>query len=169
LPQVEGEALPKRKFEAYSIGYFNIHTAEVRPSQGDLYPIVAIDRTPKFAFVELHEKVARRTAADFVRRLIEAVPHKVHTVLTTTEPTLPTLPARPSSAPPKKGDGPAVMSMTLATCDCRRRPDAAAPRVRCLYDRARQPNFIIDENRHSIAFANRIEPERRSLWTQHSW
>ena len=30
----------------------------------------------------MHEKVARRTAADFLRRLIAAVPYKVHTVLT---------------------------------------------------------------------------------------
>ena len=44
--------------------------------------LVAIDRTSKFAFVELHERVSRRTAADFLRRLIEAVPYKVHTVLT---------------------------------------------------------------------------------------
>jgi transposase InsO family protein len=29
-----------------------------------------------------HEKVARRTAGDFLRRLIGAVPYKVHTVLT---------------------------------------------------------------------------------------
>ena len=36
----------------------------------------------KFAFVEMHEKVARRTAGDFLRRLIAAVPYKVHTVLT---------------------------------------------------------------------------------------
>ena len=47
-----------------------------------LYLIVAIDRTSKFAFVELHEKVTRRVAADFLRRLIEAVPYRVHTVLT---------------------------------------------------------------------------------------
>ena len=30
----------------------------------------------------MHEKVARRTAGDFLRRLIAAVPYKVHTVLT---------------------------------------------------------------------------------------
>ena len=47
-----------------------------------LYLIVAIDRTSKFAFVELHEEVMRKTAADFLRRLIEAVPCKVHIVLT---------------------------------------------------------------------------------------
>ena len=32
-----------------------------------LHLIVAIDRTSKFAFVELHEKVTRKTAADFLR------------------------------------------------------------------------------------------------------
>ena len=89
LPQVEGEASAKRKFKAYPIGYFHIDLAEVRTAQGKLYLLVAIDLTSKFAFVELHEKVARRTAGDFLRRLIAAVPYKVHTVLTTTEPTLP--------------------------------------------------------------------------------
>jgi transposase InsO family protein len=82
LPQVEGEASAKRKFKAYPIGYFHIDIAEVRTAQGKLYLIVAIDRTSKFAFVELHEKVARQTAGDFLRRLIAAVPYKVHTVLT---------------------------------------------------------------------------------------
>lgn len=82
LPQVEGEASAKRKFKAYPIGYFHIDIAEVRTAQGKLYLLVAIDRISKFAFVELHEKVARRTAADFLRHLIAAVPYKVHTVLT---------------------------------------------------------------------------------------
>src|SRR5271169_1198595 len=82
LPQVEGEASPKRKFKAYPIGYFHVDIAEVRTAQGKLYLIVAIDRTSKFAFVEMHQKVARRTAGDFLRRLIAAVPYKVHTVLT---------------------------------------------------------------------------------------
>src|SRR5271167_1039717 len=82
LPQVEGEASAKRKFKAYPIGYFHIDIAEVRTAQGKLYLLVAIDRTSKFAFVEMHEKVARRTAGDFLRRLIAAVPYRVHTVLT---------------------------------------------------------------------------------------
>jgi transposase InsO family protein len=80
LPQIEGEASAKRKFKAYPIGYFHVDIAEVRTAQGKLYLIVAIDRTSKLAFVELHEKVARRTAGDFLRRLIAAVPYKVHTI-----------------------------------------------------------------------------------------
>jgi transposase InsO family protein len=82
LAQVEGESSAKRKFKAYPIGYFHIDLAEVRTAQGKLYLLVAIDRTSKFAFVEMHQKVARRTAGDFLRRLIAAVPYKVHTVLT---------------------------------------------------------------------------------------
>ena len=82
MPEVEGGASAKRKFKAYPIGYFHIDIAEVRTAQGKLYLLVAIDRTSKFAFVELHEKVVRRTAGDFLRRLIAAVPYKVHTVLT---------------------------------------------------------------------------------------
>src|SRR6516162_57447 len=76
LRQVEGEVSAKRKFKAYPIGYFHLDIAEVRTAQGKLYLLVAIDRTSKFAFVELHEKVARRTAGDFLRRLIAAVPYK---------------------------------------------------------------------------------------------
>lgn len=54
----------------------------MRTEQGKLYMLVAIDRTSKFAFVELYERVSRKLAAGFLRRLIEAVPYKVHTVLT---------------------------------------------------------------------------------------
>jgi transposase InsO family protein len=54
----------------------------VRPEEGRLYLLVAIDRTSKFAFVELHEKVTTGIAGDFLRALIKAVPYKVHTVLT---------------------------------------------------------------------------------------
>jgi transposase InsO family protein len=82
LPKVEGEVSAKRKFKPYPIGYFHIDIAEVRTAQGRLYLLVAIDRTSKFAFIELHEKVTRRTAADFLRHLIAAVPYRVHTVLT---------------------------------------------------------------------------------------
>ena len=90
LPQVEGEASPKRKFKAYPIGYFHIDIAEVRTAQGRLYLIVAIDRTSKFAFVELHEKVTRRTAADFLRRLPRLSPTGSIPSSPTTEPTSPT-------------------------------------------------------------------------------
>jgi transposase InsO family protein len=82
LPDVEGDKPAKRKFKAYPIGYFHIDIAEVRTEEGKLYLLVAIDRTSKFAFVELHEKATRRIAANFLRHLAAALPYKIHTVLT---------------------------------------------------------------------------------------
>ena len=54
-----------------------MHTEE-----GRLYLLVAIDRTSKFAFAELHEKATRRVAGNVLRALAAAVPYKIHTVLT---------------------------------------------------------------------------------------
>ena len=97
LAQVEGEASPKRKFKAYPIGYFHIDIAEVRTAEGKLYLLVAIDRTSKFAFVELRETVSRRDAADFLRRLIEAALTRSSRSLPTTKPTSPIPLATPRS------------------------------------------------------------------------
>ncbi|MEX2632244.1 MAG: IS481 family transposase [Tistlia sp.] len=81
LPSVEGDK-PKKRFKDYPIGYVHIDIAEVRTEDGKLYMFVAIDRVSKFAFAELHEQATRRSAADFLRRLIATVPYKIHTVLT---------------------------------------------------------------------------------------
>ena len=81
LPQTDGDK-PKKRFKVYPIGYFHIDIAEVRTAEGKLHMFVAIDRTSKFAFVELHERATRRVAGDFLHHLIEAVPYAIHTVLT---------------------------------------------------------------------------------------
>jgi transposase-like protein len=80
LPNTEGDKPRRAKFKRYPIGYFHIDLAELRTEQRKLYLLVAIDRTSKFAFVELHERVTRRVAGDFLRHLIAAVPYRVHTV-----------------------------------------------------------------------------------------
>lgn len=82
LPEVEGDKPKRGKFSAYPIGYFHMRLAEVHTKQGKLYMFVAIDRTSKFAFVELHENSRTATSRDFLLRLIKAVPYKIHTVLT---------------------------------------------------------------------------------------
>jgi transposase InsO family protein len=82
LPDVDGDKPGQRKFNAYPIGYFHIDIAEVRSAEGRLYLFVAIDRTSKFVFTELHEKATTRIAADFLHTLIKVVPYKIHTVLT---------------------------------------------------------------------------------------
>src|SRR5919205_3140453 len=55
LPDTEGDKPRRAEFKRYPIGFFHIDIAEVRTEQGRLYLLVAIDRTSKFAFVELHE------------------------------------------------------------------------------------------------------------------
>lgn len=82
LPEVEGDKPGKKKFKSYPIGYFHIDIAEVQTAEGKLYLFVAIDRTSKFAYVELHEKAGKMAAAQFLRNLVEAVPYAIHTVLT---------------------------------------------------------------------------------------
>jgi len=82
LPDVDGDKAPKKRFKTYPIGFFHIDIAEVQTEQGRLYLFVAIDRTSKFAFTQLHPKATTSIAADFLRALVRAVPYKVHTVLT---------------------------------------------------------------------------------------
>ena len=53
LPQVEGDKPAKKAFKAYPIGFFHIDSAEAQIAEGKLYLFVAIDRTSKFALVQL--------------------------------------------------------------------------------------------------------------------
>ena len=82
LPDTEGDKPAKTKFKSYPIGFFHIDIAEVQTAEGKLYLFVAIDRTSKFAYVELHRQAKRSTAGDFLRQLVEAVPYKINIVLT---------------------------------------------------------------------------------------
>ena len=87
LPEV-AEKPKKSRFKAYPIGYFHLDIAEVHgetsfaPEEGKLYLFVAIDRTSKFAFAELHKRMTRPVAVEFLRHLLAAVPYKIHTILT---------------------------------------------------------------------------------------
>jgi hypothetical protein len=82
LPEVEGDKPRRKKFDTYPIGVFHIDLAEVRTAEGKRYLFVAIDRTSKFAVVELVEKADMRAAAAFLEALVEAVPYRIHTILT---------------------------------------------------------------------------------------
>jgi hypothetical protein len=82
LPNVEGDKKTKKKFNSYPIGFFHIDIAEVRTKEGKLYLFDGIDRTSKFAFVQLHEKADRPTAVIFLEALIANVPYRLHTILT---------------------------------------------------------------------------------------
>jgi transposase InsO family protein len=82
LPEVDGDKPEKKRFKSYPIGFFHIDLAEVRTEEGKLYLYVAVDRTSKFAFVQLVERANTVTARAFLDALVAAVPYKIEIVLT---------------------------------------------------------------------------------------
>lgn len=72
----------QEEVKSYPIGFFHIDVAEIQTAEGKLYLFVAIDRTSKFAFVQLVESTNRVTASAFLLALIAVVPYKIHTILT---------------------------------------------------------------------------------------
>jgi len=104
LPEITGDKPTKKAFKSYPIGYFHIDIAEVRTAEGKLYLYVAIDRTSKFAFVQLVAKTGRTSASAFLVALIAAVPYKIHTVLTDN--------GIQFTFPPRYADGPTARYMT---------------------------------------------------------
>jgi transposase InsO family protein len=104
LPDVHGAKPPKKKFKTYPIGFFHIDIAEVHTAEGRLYLYVAIDRTSKFAFVQLVKKTGRSSASAFLEALIAAVPYTIHTVLTDN--------GIQFTFPPRYADGPTARYMT---------------------------------------------------------
>jgi len=104
LPEVEGDKPAKKKFKPYPIGYLHIDIAEVRTAEGKLYLYVAIDRTSKFAFVQLVKSTSRVSASAFLEALVAAVPYKIHTVLTDN--------GIQFTFPPRYADGPTAQYMT---------------------------------------------------------
>src|SRR3982074_1696031 len=104
LPEVEGAKPQKKKFKVYPIGFFHIDIAEVQTAEGKLYLYVAIDRTRKFAFVQLVKKTGRKSASAFLEPLIPALPYKSHTVLPDT--------GIQSPFPPRYADGPTARYVT---------------------------------------------------------
>ena len=104
LPEVEGDKPAGKKFKSYPIGYFHIDIAEVQTAEGKLYLYVAIDRTSKFAFVQLVRKTGRTSSSAFLVALIAAVPYKIHTVLTDN--------GIQFTFPPRYADGPTARYMT---------------------------------------------------------
>ena len=67
---MEGQSPPKNKFEYYPSGYLHVDIAEVQTEEGKQYLFVAIDRTSKAAFAELHPRAKRVVTAEFLRRML---------------------------------------------------------------------------------------------------
>lgn len=63
LPKIEGDKPAKQHFKPYPIGYFHTEFAEVRTEEGKLHLFVAMDRTSKYAFAQLHPAANVKTPA----------------------------------------------------------------------------------------------------------
>lgn len=72
----------KKPFRCYPMGYLHIDITEARTAEGKAYLFVAIDRTTKFVHAELFEQMTRKTAIDFLKGTLKALPYHVHTILT---------------------------------------------------------------------------------------
>ena len=82
LPEIEGDKPAKQKFRRYPIGFFHIDISEVCTAGDKLYLFVGLDRTSKFAFVQLVDRANTVTASAFLDALVEAVPYDIRIVLT---------------------------------------------------------------------------------------
>ncbi|RFD21394.1 IS481 family transposase, partial [Komagataeibacter melaceti] len=82
LPDIEGDKPKRQRFRRYPIGFFHLDIAAVQTAEGKLHLFVAIDRTSKFAVVQLADKANRRTAWEFLEHLLRVVPYRIHTILT---------------------------------------------------------------------------------------
>ena len=62
LPEVGGDKTAKTTFKPHPLGHFHIDNAEVQTADGTLHLFVAIDRTSRFASVELHQMSGKMAA-----------------------------------------------------------------------------------------------------------
>lgn len=86
LPKTPREDGAKKKFKDYPIGYFHVDICEARTGDGKAYLYVAVDRTSKFVFAEVHPSPTIVVATAFLNHLAKAMPYKIHTVLTDNGP-----------------------------------------------------------------------------------
>lgn len=82
LPEMACDKPKKQRFKRYPIGFFHVDIADLRTAEGKLYLFIAIDRTSEFAVAQLVEEAGRKTAWEFLERLLETVSYRIHTILT---------------------------------------------------------------------------------------
>ena len=78
IPPSQEATTKQGKFKAYLIGYLHLDFAEVRTKEGKQYLLVALNRTSKLAFAELHPQATQASAVDFLRRVFARIPYKMH-------------------------------------------------------------------------------------------
>ena len=69
-------AAAKEEIQGLPNGYLYVDFAEVYTEEGKRYLFVAIDRTSKVSFAELHPRATKMLAAEFLCRALAALPYK---------------------------------------------------------------------------------------------
>lgn len=79
----KGESDSKRgRFSETELGYVHVDSCEVRSAEGKRHLFVAVDRVTKLVVTHLYESANMAAGADFMARVVEAFPYRLHTVLT---------------------------------------------------------------------------------------
>ena len=81
----EDEARPTKTFKDYVPGFVHVdikYLPEMADEQGRTYLFVAIDRASRWVYLERHREKSRKSAVRFLKRLQEAAPFWIHTLLT---------------------------------------------------------------------------------------
>ncbi|MFK4136730.1 DDE-type integrase/transposase/recombinase [Pseudomonas luteola] len=81
LPRSAEPIREKKTFKCYPLGYLHIDITEVHTAEGRAYLFVAIDRTSRFVYAELHKQMMCKNAVSFLEATLKRLPYKVHTVL----------------------------------------------------------------------------------------
>jgi len=81
IPNEEGVRV-KKKFKPYPIGYFHIDITEIRLEKKKFYLFVAIDRTSKYVYLELFERMTMKNGCLFLNNLIKDCPYRINKILT---------------------------------------------------------------------------------------
>ena len=83
LPKEESEKTAKKEFKEYQLGYFHIDITEILLDKNNKYYLfVAIDRTSKYAYLELYRQQNKENSCLFLSNLIKDCPYKINQILT---------------------------------------------------------------------------------------
>jgi hypothetical protein len=100
LPVGEIKTAGREKFAQTEIGYVHNDIVELRLAQGKLNMFLAIDWVSKFIYVEFQDDMGKINGADFLRGVIKAFSHQIHTVLTPTRTGIPLSPCERHGSSP---------------------------------------------------------------------
>jgi len=81
LPK-EAAVVPKKKFKDYPPGYVHIDITEIRINTVKYYLFVAIDRTTKYIYAEIYDRMTQENSCIFLENFLADYPIKITKILT---------------------------------------------------------------------------------------